>query len=81
MADSTYDSEYIASSEATIKATYLENFIGGLGVVLSIEDHMEIFYDNEGAVTLLRNLRIMGGQGTYSGNTTTSYKKWGMVTS
>ena len=52
MADSTCESEYIAASEAPNEAIWLKNFIRDLGVVPSIKEPMEIFYDNEGEVAL-----------------------------
>ncbi|KAI3513141.1 hypothetical protein L1887_20467 [Cichorium endivia] len=52
VADSTCESEYIAASEASKEAAWLKNFIGDLGVVPSIQEPMELFCDNEGAVAL-----------------------------
>lgn len=54
MADSTCESKYIASIEAEIKATWLNNFICDLGVVPSINEPLEILCDNEGAVALTK---------------------------
>ena len=51
MADSTCESKSIAVNEASKEAIWLKNFIGDLGVVPTIKEPMEIFYDNEGAVT------------------------------
>lgn len=42
------DSEYIATSEAVKEAMWLKSFIGDLRVVPSIQETIEIFYDNEG---------------------------------
>ncbi|KAI3709538.1 hypothetical protein L2E82_39300 [Cichorium intybus] len=54
VADSTCLSEYIAASEASKEAAWLKNFIGDLGVVLSIQEPLELFCDNEGAVALTK---------------------------
>ena len=55
--DSTCESEYIAASEASKEAIWLKNFTGDLGVVPAIKELMEIFYDNEGAVSLTKEPR------------------------
>ncbi|KAI3767606.1 hypothetical protein L2E82_17859 [Cichorium intybus] len=60
MADSTCESEYIAASEASKEAAWLKNFIGDLGVVPSIQEPLELFCDNEGAVALTKELRDHG---------------------
>ncbi|KAI3499882.1 hypothetical protein L1887_35696 [Cichorium endivia] len=60
VADSTYESEYIAASEASKEAAWLKNFIGDLGVVPSIQEPMELFCDNEGAVALTKEPRDRG---------------------
>ncbi|KAI3788052.1 hypothetical protein L2E82_00677 [Cichorium intybus] len=54
VADSICESEYIATSEAAKEAAWLKNFIGDLGVVPSIQELMELFCDNEGAVALTK---------------------------
>ena len=43
VADSTCKSEYIAVSKASKETIWLKNFIGDLGVVPGIKEHMEIF--------------------------------------
>ena len=48
MDDLTCESEYIAVSEVSKVAIWLKNFIGDLGVLPTIKELMEIFYDNEG---------------------------------
>ncbi|KAI3723535.1 hypothetical protein L2E82_35178 [Cichorium intybus] len=60
LADSTCASEYIAASEASKEAAWLKNFIGDLGVVPSIQEPMELFCDNEGAVALTKEPRDHG---------------------
>ena len=58
VADSTCESEYIAASKAAKEATWLQNFIGDLGVVPNIKDPIEIFCDNEGAVALTKEPHV-----------------------
>ncbi|KAI3767195.1 hypothetical protein L2E82_17283 [Cichorium intybus] len=60
VADSTCESEYIAASEAAKEAAWLKNFIGDLGVVPSIQEPVELFCDNEGAVALTKEPRDHG---------------------
>ena len=60
MADSTCESEYIAACEAAKEAVWLKNFIGDLGVVPGIVEPLEIFCDNEGAVTLTKEPKDHG---------------------
>ena len=60
VADSTCESEYIAASEASKEAAWLKNFIGDLGVVPSIQEPVELFCDNEGAVALAKEPRDHG---------------------
>ena len=60
IADSTYESEYIATSEASTEAIWLKNFIEDLGVVPAIKEHMEIFCDSNSAVALAKEPRDHG---------------------
>ncbi|KAJ9546873.1 hypothetical protein OSB04_019416 [Centaurea solstitialis] len=57
VADSTTEAEYIAVNEAAKEAVWMKKFIGDLGVVPSIQDPIEIFCDNEGAVILAKEPR------------------------
>ncbi|GJW09517.1 hypothetical protein Tco_1575344 [Tanacetum coccineum] len=54
VADSTRESEYIAACEASKEAIWMKNFIGDLRVVPTVQDLIEIFYDNESAVALTK---------------------------
>lgn len=54
ISDSKRVSKYIEDNEATKEALCLKTFIGDLGFVPCIVDPIEIFYDNEGAVTLAK---------------------------
>ena len=58
--DSTSESEYIAVSEASKEVAWLKNFIGDLGVVPTIQKPIELFCDNEGAVSLTKEPRDHG---------------------
>ncbi|KAJ9547304.1 hypothetical protein OSB04_019847, partial [Centaurea solstitialis] len=60
VAESTCESEYIAASEAAKEATWLQNFIGDLGVVPTINEPIEIFCDNTGAVALTKEPKDHG---------------------
>lgn len=60
VADSTCESEYIAASEAAKEAIWIKNFLEDLGVVPSIQDQIEIFCDNEGAVALTKEPKDHG---------------------
>ncbi|GKC16129.1 hypothetical protein Tco_1012911 [Tanacetum coccineum] len=61
VADFTCNSEYIAACEASKEAIWMKNFFVDLGFVLTVQDPIEIFYDNESAVALT-NPRIRESQ-------------------
>lgn len=48
------------SKQAEKEATWLTNFIGDLGFVPSIQEPMEIFYDNKGVVGLTKEPKDHG---------------------
>jgi len=54
---STTESEYIAASLAAQEAAWLKKFIADLGVVPTIQDPLEIFCDNEGAIAQIKEPR------------------------
>ncbi|GJU16609.1 retrotransposon protein, putative, ty1-copia subclass, partial [Tanacetum coccineum] len=54
VADSTCESEYIATCEASKEAIWMKNFIGDLGVVLTVQNPIEIFCNNESVVSLTK---------------------------
>ena len=56
-ADSTTEAEYITASEAAKEAVWMKKFIGELGVVSSISDHVPLFCDNNGAIAQAREPR------------------------
>ncbi|XP_076952723.1 uncharacterized protein LOC143626547 [Bidens hawaiensis] len=51
---STIESEYIAASLAAQEAAWIRKFITDLGVVRTIQDPLEIFCDNEGAIAQIK---------------------------
>ncbi|GJW13562.1 hypothetical protein Tco_0017695 [Tanacetum coccineum] len=48
------DSQSQSACEASKEAIWMKNFIGDLGVVPTVQDPIEIFCDNESAVTLTK---------------------------
>ncbi|GJV38046.1 retrotransposon protein, putative, ty1-copia subclass [Tanacetum coccineum] len=57
VADSTCEFEYIAACEASKEAIWMKNFIRDFGVVLTVQDPIEIFYDNESAIALTKETK------------------------
>ncbi|GJR40515.1 hypothetical protein Tco_1216199 [Tanacetum coccineum] len=60
VADFTCESEYIAACEASKEAIWMKNFIGDLGFVLTVQDLIEIFCNNESAVALTKEPKDHG---------------------
>jgi hypothetical protein len=50
IADSTTEGEYIAASEAAKEAVWIRQFLEGLKVVPTADNHVPLFCDNSGAV-------------------------------
>ncbi|KAL8089819.1 hypothetical protein AgCh_039331 [Apium graveolens] len=50
------EAEYIAASEAAKEAVWIQKFITGLGVVPSITDPVDLYCDNNGAITQAKEL-------------------------
>ena len=69
--DSTCESQYITPRKSAKEAMWLKNFIGDLGVVPSIQEPMEIFYDNESAVSLTKEPKDHGKSRHIKRNITT----------
>nr|GEW85692.1 retrovirus-related Pol polyprotein from transposon TNT 1-94 [Tanacetum cinerariifolium] len=46
------EAEYIAVYDAAKEAVWVRKFISGLGVVLTIEEPIKMYYDNTGAITM-----------------------------
>ena len=55
--NSTTKAEYIATSEAAKEAVWIKKFITGLGVVPSISNLVDLFCDNNGAITQVKEPR------------------------
>ncbi|GJZ70831.1 hypothetical protein Tco_0634682 [Tanacetum coccineum] len=60
VADSTCESDYIATCEASKEAIWMKNFIGDLEVVSTVQDPIEIFCDNESRVALTKEPKDHG---------------------
>ena len=58
MADSIYEAEYIAASDAVKKAVWLQKFIGKLRVAPFIDGPILLYYDNTGAIAPAKELRF-----------------------
>ncbi|KAI3753641.1 hypothetical protein L2E82_25700 [Cichorium intybus] len=58
--DASFQTDRDNVSEAAKEAAWLKNFIGDLGVVPSIQEPVELFCDNEGAVALTKEPRDHG---------------------
>ena len=50
VADSTIEAEYITASDAAKEAIWIKKFITRLGIIPSISDPMDLYYDNNGAI-------------------------------
>ena len=57
IADSTTEAEYITASEAAKEAVWINKFITGLGIVLSISDLVNLYYENNGAIAQAKEPR------------------------
>ncbi|KAK9006368.1 hypothetical protein V6N11_035409 [Hibiscus sabdariffa] len=57
VADSTAEAEYIAASEAAKEAVWIKKFIAELGVIPSIEDAVDLYCDNNGAIAQAKEPR------------------------
>ncbi|KAK8670028.1 hypothetical protein V6N13_104794 [Hibiscus sabdariffa] len=57
VADSTTEAEYIAASEAAKEAVWIKKFVTELGVVPSISDALELYFDNNGAIAQAKEPR------------------------
>ena len=57
VADSNTEAEYIASSNATKEAVWIKNFVFRLGVFLSITNPVDVYCDNNGAISQAKEPR------------------------
>ena len=57
VADYTIEAEYIASSDVAKEAIWIQNFIFRLGIVPSITNPVDVYYDNNGAIAQAKEPR------------------------
>ncbi|GKB67283.1 hypothetical protein Tco_0928695 [Tanacetum coccineum] len=55
------EAEYIAAYDASKEAVWVRKFISGLGVVPTIEDPINMYCDNTGAITIANESGITKG--------------------
>ncbi|GKD72697.1 hypothetical protein Tco_1330979 [Tanacetum coccineum] len=60
-ATSSTDVEYIAAFDASKEAVWIRKFISGLGVVPTIEEPINMYYDNTGAITIAKDHGVIKG--------------------
>ncbi|GKF92145.1 hypothetical protein Tco_0278864 [Tanacetum coccineum] len=57
LATSSAEAEYIATYDASKEAVWVRKFISGLGVVPKIEEPINMYCDNTGAITIANKIR------------------------
>ena len=57
VADYTTEAEYIAASDAAKEVVWIKNFVFRLGVVPSITNPIDVYYDNNGAIAQAKEPR------------------------
>ncbi|GJZ35139.1 hypothetical protein Tco_0580956 [Tanacetum coccineum] len=62
---SATESEYIATSEAAMEAVWIRKFISGLGIVPTINEHLNMYCDNSAAVHYANEPRVQRGARHY----------------
>ncbi|GJS73696.1 retrotransposon protein, putative, ty1-copia subclass [Tanacetum coccineum] len=60
-ATSSTNAEYIVAFDASKEAVWIQKFIYGLGVVLTIEETINMYYDNTGAIAIAKYHGITKG--------------------
>nr|GEV69492.1 hypothetical protein [Tanacetum cinerariifolium] len=60
-ATSSTDAEYIATFDASKEVVWVRKFISGLGVVPTIEEPINMYYDNNGAISIAKDHGITKG--------------------
>ncbi|GKC79249.1 hypothetical protein Tco_1130023 [Tanacetum coccineum] len=60
-ATSSTDDEYIAAFDASKEVVWIRKFISGLGVVPTIEEPINMYYDNTGAIAIAKDPGITKG--------------------
>ncbi|GJU82702.1 hypothetical protein Tco_1285067 [Tanacetum coccineum] len=62
---SATEAEYIAASKATIEAVWFRKFISGLGIVPTINEPINMFYDNSAALLIANEPGVQRGARHY----------------
>ncbi|GKB59688.1 hypothetical protein Tco_0915874 [Tanacetum coccineum] len=62
---SATETEYIASSETAMEAVWIRKFISRLGIVLTINEPIKMFYDNYAALLIANELGVQKGARHY----------------
>nr|GEV14354.1 hypothetical protein [Tanacetum cinerariifolium] len=62
---STIEAEYIAASEAAVKAVWIRKFISGLGIVPTINEPIRMFCDNSSVLHFSNELGVQRGARHY----------------
>ncbi|GKB86770.1 hypothetical protein Tco_0959042 [Tanacetum coccineum] len=62
---SATESKYIATSEAAMEVVWIRKFISGLGIVPTINEPLNIYYDNSAAVHYANELGVQRGARHY----------------
>ena len=57
VADSTIEAEYIAASDEAKEAVWINKFITELGIIPSISDLVDLYYDNNRAIAQAKEPR------------------------
>nr|GEV01551.1 putative retrotransposon Ty1-copia subclass protein [Tanacetum cinerariifolium] len=65
-ATSSTKAEYIATYDASKEAVWVRKFISGVGIVPTIEDPINMYCDNTGAITIANKSRITNGTRHFS---------------
>ncbi|GJV53717.1 hypothetical protein Tco_1449458 [Tanacetum coccineum] len=60
-ATSSTDAEYIAAFDASKEAVWIRKFISGLGVVPTIEEPINMYCDNTGAIAIAKDHGVTKG--------------------
>ncbi|GJW86088.1 hypothetical protein Tco_0159233 [Tanacetum coccineum] len=60
-ATSSIEAEYIVASDASKESVWVRKFISGLGIVLTIEEPINMYCDNNGAIVIANESRITKG--------------------
>nr|GEX20705.1 hypothetical protein [Tanacetum cinerariifolium] len=79
-ATSSAEAEYIAAFDASKDVVWVRKFIFWLGVVLTIEEPISMYYDNTGAITIANESEVTKGTRHFRAKFTTFVRLLNMVT-